>query len=31
MDEITLELLQQLTDEEKEVLIEMIKSLLSAR
>lgn len=31
MDEITLELLQQLTDEEKEALIEMIKSLLSAR
>lgn len=31
MDEITLELLQQLTDEEKEALIEIIKSLLSAR
>ena len=31
MDEITLELLQQLTDEEKEALIEMIKSLLSER
>jgi len=31
MDDITIELLQQLTDEEKEALIEMIKSLLSER
>ena len=31
MDEETMELIQQLTDEEKKEIIEMIKSLLSER